>query len=61
MFHADNAYSLGRACVVGNRLKTDMVSHTAFRGFGGPQGMIVIEKAMQDLALQVGQDALDVR
>nr|WP_321386044.1 xanthine dehydrogenase molybdopterin binding subunit [uncultured Vibrio sp.] len=61
MFHADNAYSLGQACVVGNRLKTDMVSHTAFRGFGGPQGMIAIEKAMQELALQVGQDALDVR
>ncbi|MBR9786635.1 MAG: xanthine dehydrogenase molybdopterin binding subunit [Vibrionaceae bacterium] len=61
MFHADNAYSLGQASVVGNRLKTDMVSHTAFRGFGGPQGMIAIEKAIQDLALQVGQDSLDVR
>ncbi|MGY0615299.1 xanthine dehydrogenase molybdopterin binding subunit [Vibrio sp. FJH11] len=61
MFHADNAYSLGQACVVGKRLKTDMVSHTAFRGFGGPQGMIAIEKAMQDLALKVGQDSLDIR
>lgn len=61
MFHADNAYSLGKATVVGNRLKTDMVSHTAFRGFGGPQGMIVIEKAMQELALATGLDALDVR
>ncbi len=61
MFHADNAYSLGQACVVGNRLKTDMVSHTAFRGFGGPQGMLAIEKAIQELALHVGQDSLDVR
>lgn len=61
MFHADNAYSLGQACVVGNRLKTDMVSHTAFRGFGGPQGMIVIEKAMQELAIKTDQDSLDIR
>lgn len=61
MFHADNAYSLGEATIVGHRLKTDTVSHTAFRGFGGPQGMIVIEKAMQELAIATGQDPLDVR
>jgi xanthine dehydrogenase large subunit len=61
MFHADNAYFLGDACIVGNRLKTDLVSHTAFRGFGGPQGMIVIEKAMQDLAIALQQDPLDLR
>ncbi len=62
MFHADNAYFLGNStCITGNRLKTDMVSHTAFRGFGGPQGMIAIEKAMEELALTVGQDPLDIR
>ncbi len=61
MFHADNAYYLGNTCIEGNRLKTDMVSHTAFRGFGGPQGMIVIEKAMEELALAVGEDPLDIR
>lgn len=61
MFHADNAYALGKACVIGHRLQTDMVSHTAFRGFGGPQGMMVVEKALQALALRVGKDALDVR
>ena len=61
MFHADNAYSLGNACISGNRLKTDTCSHTAFRGFGGPQGMIVIEKVMQQLGLLTGRDALDVR
>ncbi|WP_432468074.1 xanthine dehydrogenase molybdopterin binding subunit [Agarivorans sp. Z349TD_8] len=61
MFHTDNAYSLNRAEVVGHRLKTDMVSHTAFRGFGGPQGMILIEQAMEDIAIATQQDALDVR
>ncbi len=61
MFHADNAYFLGQACILGNRLKTDTVSHTAFRGFGGPQGMLVIEKAMQDLAITLQQDPLDLR
>lgn len=61
MFHADNAYFLGNACIEGNRLKTDMVSHTAYRGFGGPQGMIVIEKAMEELALAAKQDPLDIR
>ncbi|WP_406608921.1 xanthine dehydrogenase molybdopterin binding subunit [Agarivorans sp. JK6] len=61
MFHSDNAYTLGEAEVVGHRLKTDTVSHTAFRGFGGPQGMMLIEQAMQDIAIATGQDALDVR
>ncbi|WP_051680821.1 xanthine dehydrogenase molybdopterin binding subunit [Vibrio rhizosphaerae] len=61
MFHADNAYFLGQASIIGNRLKTDTVSHTAFRGFGGPQGMIVIEKAIQDLAIQLQQDPYDLR
>ncbi|SIO96381.1 xanthine dehydrogenase molybdopterin binding subunit [Vibrio spartinae] len=61
MFHADNAYFLGQASILGNRLKTDTVSHTAFRGFGGPQGMLVIEKAMQDLAITLQQDPFDIR
>lgn len=61
MFHADNAYSLGTPHIQGRRLKTDTVSHTAFRGFGGPQGMIVIEKAMQQLAITTKKDALDLR
>ncbi|WP_026970275.1 xanthine dehydrogenase molybdopterin binding subunit [Aliagarivorans marinus] len=61
MFHSDNAYSLGAAEVVGNRLRTDMVSHTAFRGFGGPQGMMAIERAMQDLSIAAGIDSLDLR
>tara|TARA_A100001035_G_scaffold110775_1_gene86883 strand:- start:270 stop:2561 length:2292 start_codon:yes stop_codon:yes gene_type:complete len=58
MFHADNAYSLGDACIEGEILKTNTVSHTAFRGFGGPQGMLAIESAMETAARHIGEDPL---
>ncbi|MCH8529811.1 MAG: xanthine dehydrogenase molybdopterin binding subunit [Saccharospirillum sp.] len=61
MFHADNAYSLPQARIVGHRWRTDTVSHTAFRGFGGPQGMITIEAAIDDIAYTLGKDPLDIR
>ena len=61
MFHADNAYYLPAAHIVGHRAFTNTVSHTAFRGFGGPQGMMIIERAMDDIARAVGQDPLDIR
>ncbi|GEN22237.1 xanthine dehydrogenase molybdopterin binding subunit [Halomonas cupida] len=61
MFHSDNAYSLGAARVVGHRARTNTASNTAFRGFGGPQGMMVIEAAMEDIARRVGEDPLTVR
>ncbi|MFN5940655.1 MAG: molybdopterin cofactor-binding domain-containing protein, partial [Polaromonas sp.] len=47
--------------VTSYRLKTNTQSHTAFRGFGGPQGMLVIENIMGDIARHLGLDALDVR
>jgi xanthine dehydrogenase large subunit len=61
MFHSDNAYYLDQATVVGHRCKTNTVSHTAFRGFGGPQGMLVIEGVMDDIARCVNKDPLAVR
>lgn len=61
MFHADNAYYLPAAKITGHRAFTNTVSHTAFRGFGGPQGMMIIERAMDDIAREVGKDPLDVR
>jgi xanthine dehydrogenase large subunit len=61
VFHADNAYFLGDVEIVSYRCKTNTQSHTAFRGFGGPQGMIVIEAIMGDIARALGVDALDVR
>ena len=61
MFHSDNAYYLGNAKVTGNRCKTNTVSNTAYRGFGGPKGVILAERMMDDIARRVGKDPLDVR
>lgn len=61
MFHSDNAYYLPTAHIVGHRAYTNTVSHTAFRGFGGPQGMMIIERVMDDIARAVGRDPLEVR
>lgn len=61
MFHADNCYYLPAVEIVSERLKTNTVSDTAFRGFGGPQGMIAIERIMDDVAAHLGLDPLDVR
>jgi xanthine dehydrogenase large subunit len=61
MFHADNAYDLPAAKITSHRFKTHTVSNTAFRGFGGPQGMIGIERIIEDIAHQLGKDPLDVR
>ena len=61
VFHADNAYFLQDVDIASYRCKTNTQSHTAFRGFGGPQGMIVIEAILGDIARQLGLDPLDVR
>ena len=61
MFHVDNAYQLGNTQVTGHRLKTNIVSHTAFRGFGGPQGLIMAELMMDVVARKTGLDPLSVR
>ena len=61
MFHSDNAYFLDQATVTGNRCKLNTVSHTAYRGFGGPQGMMTIEMVMDDIARHLGKDPLEIR
>ncbi|MEA2879935.1 MAG: xanthine dehydrogenase large subunit [Hyphomicrobiales bacterium] len=61
MFHADNAYYLPAATITTKRMKTNTVSNTAFRGFGGPQGMMVAERAIDEIAWALGIDPLDVR
>ena len=61
IFHADNAYFLQDVAIASYRCKTNTQSHTAFRGFGGPQGMLIIEAIMGDMARSLGVDALDVR
>ena len=61
VFHVDNAYFLQDVEIASYRCKTNTQSNTAFRGFGGPQGMIVTETIMSDIARTLGLDALDVR
>lgn len=61
MFHADNAYYLENARIVSYRCKTHTVSNTAFRGFGGPQGMVGIERVVDEIAHALGLDPADVR
>lgn len=61
MFHADNAYYLGDARITGYRCRTHLASNTAFRGFGGPQGMVAIEQIMDAIARHIGRDPLRVR
>ena len=61
VFHIDNAYYLEDVAIHSYRCKTNLQSHTAFRGFGGPQGVIAIERIMGDIARHLGRDPLDVR
>ena len=61
MFHSDNAYYLPDVRIIGHRVKTNTVSNTAFRGFGGPQGVLSIEHIVDRIARSVGRDPLDVR
>ncbi|SFG12653.1 xanthine dehydrogenase molybdopterin binding subunit [Neptunomonas qingdaonensis] len=61
MFHSDNAYYLSDALITGHRCKTNLASNTAFRGFGGPQGMLAIENVMDHIARHLGKDPLEIR
>jgi len=61
MFHCDNAYYLPNVIIDGLRCKTHTVSNTAFRGFGGPQGMIAMETVIDEIAFTIGKDPLDIR
>jgi xanthine dehydrogenase large subunit len=53
LFHLDNCYLLPNVEVIGKICRTNAVSHTAFRGFGGPQGMLVIEEVLDRIARQL--------
>ncbi|MBV9421150.1 MAG: xanthine dehydrogenase molybdopterin binding subunit [Alphaproteobacteria bacterium] len=61
MFHADNAYALPNVTIVSHRYRTHTVSNTAFRGFGGPQGMMGIERVIDAIARHLGKDPLEIR
>jgi xanthine dehydrogenase large subunit len=61
LFHSDNCYYLENVSILSFRCKTNTVSNTAFRGFGGPQGMMGIECVIDEIARHLGKDPLDVR
>lgn len=61
MLHADNAYFLPAVRITSHRLRTNTQSATAFRGFGGPQGMLGIERVMDHIATALDLDPLEVR
>ncbi|WP_024301134.1 xanthine dehydrogenase molybdopterin binding subunit [Pseudogulbenkiania sp. MAI-1] len=61
LFHVDNAYYLEAVALTNLRLRTHTVSNTAFRGFGGPQGMFAIEYVLDDVARELRLDPLAVR
>ena len=61
MLHADNAYDIAHMRIESHRLRTNMCSATAFRGFGGPQGMVGIERVLDHVAHALGRDPVQVR
>jgi xanthine dehydrogenase large subunit len=61
MLHSENAYFIPNMRVTGQVCKTNYHSHTAFRGFGGPQGVATIEKAIEEIAHVLKKDPLEIR
>ena len=61
MFHADGAYFYPTVRILTRRMRTNTVSNTAFRGFGGPQGKLFAERMLDHIAYATGRDPLDVR
>ncbi|MEM6463898.1 MAG: xanthine dehydrogenase molybdopterin binding subunit [Pseudomonadota bacterium] len=61
MFHVDNCYYLPNVLLQSRPMKTNTVSNTAFRGFGGPQGLLCGERIIEEIAYALGKDPLQVR
>jgi xanthine dehydrogenase large subunit len=61
LFHLDNAYYIPNLEFVGTVVRTNLVSNTAFRGFGGPQGVVVIEEILNRIAHKLDLDSAQVR
>ncbi|WP_347266507.1 xanthine dehydrogenase molybdopterin binding subunit [Paracoccus sp. (in: a-proteobacteria)] len=61
LFHADNAYYYPAVELRSHPVKTNTCSNTAFRGFGGPQGIVMAERIVEDIAYALGRDPLEIR
>ncbi len=61
LFHCDNAYFFPHVLAKSALFHTNTVSNTAFRGFGGPQGMVGAERVIEEVAFAVGKDPLEIR
>lgn len=61
LFHADNAYFYPDVRFRSEPLKTNTQSNTAYRGFGGPQGIVAAERVIEEIAFATGLDPLDIR
>ena len=61
LFHADSSYFYPHVHLVSKPLKTHTVSNTAFRGFGGPQGMVGAERIVEEIGYALGKDPLEIR
>ena len=61
LFHSDNCYYYPNVRLVSRPVKTNTVSNTAFRGFGGPQGMLLAERVIQEIAYFLNKDPLEIR
>src|SRR3546814_11193704 len=61
LFHADNCYYFPDVRLASLPLKTNTCSHTAFRGFGGPQGMIGGKGVVEEIAFALGKDPMGIR
>lgn len=61
LFHADNAYFYPAVELRSHPMKTNTVSNTAFRGFGGPQGVIAAERMIEEIAYALNRDPLEIR
>lgn len=59
--HADNVYNIPNVIIEGRTCQTNLPSNTAFRGFGGPQGMMIIEQVIERVSQQLEMPASEVR
>ena len=61
MFHSDNVYEIPNVKINGRVCFTNFPSNTAFRGFGGPQGMLITENWIQRIAMELKRSPEEIR